>query len=106
MKGDLETRAQRIEDGEKAVREHVQQLKNKIANFDQQVIEKGKEFASAVIQVEYMPIVRDVLHTDLKASDEQIAIFEEKFMDRFKKRLEGLGIKDEQTEGATEEGQG
>lgn len=98
-KGDLDTRAQRIENSEKSIREN-------ISNFDDLVLKKGKEFASMVIQKEMLPIIRDVLHSDLKASDEQIAIFETKFKDRFSKRLEGLGNKNEKIKNDTIKGNG
>lgn len=89
-KGGLDARAGRVENAEKI-------FQQKLRNFDNLVIEKGKEFASAIITMEIMPIMRDVMHYDLNATDEQIAIFEEQYMQRFQKRMEGLG-KDEKTD--------
>jgi hypothetical protein len=82
-KGDLNTRSERINQAEKNLRE-------RLDHIDREVVHQGKMFASAVIQQEYMPMIRDVLHFDLKASDEQIAIFEEKFNERMKKRLDSM----------------
>lgn len=106
VKGDIETRVQRIKDAENELRRRLdaadKEIERRMKAIDDAIIQKGKEFASEVIQIEYMPIVRDVLYKDLKANEEKITIFEEKFMERFKKRLEELGAKDEATTQNTE----
>jgi hypothetical protein len=90
-KGDKNSQIQKIAEADRA-------LKQQAMNIDKCIVDKGKEFASAVVQTEFMAIARDTLHTDLKATDEQIAIFEEKFKERFTKRLEGLGNDNENKE--------
>lgn len=83
-KGDLETRKSKIDEADKVLRQKEQAMNNAI-------VIRGKEYASYIVQSELLPIIRDVLHVDLKASDEQIALFEEKFKARFSKRVESLG---------------
>ena len=94
-KGDLETRKNKLEDADKALRQKEQYI-------NQMIVSQGKEYASYIVQTELMPIIRDVLHINLKVSDEQITIFEEAFKKKFSKRVEGLGIANEKVDKVNE----
>lgn len=82
-KADLDIRQRKLENYETS-------LKQQAAQIDQFIITKSKEIASEVIQKEFMPITRDVLHAELKMNEEQISIFEENFKTYFNKRLEKI----------------
>lgn len=82
-KNDLDTRQRKLESYDTA-------LNQKATQIDQFILTKSKEIASEVIQKEFMPITRDVLHSELKMNEEQISIFEENFKTYFNKRLEKI----------------
>ena len=90
-KGDVNTQKERVLESDKFLRQKEQAM-------NQYIINQGKQFASTVIQMEFMPIVRDVLSKDLKCNDEQIAMFEEAFKKKFDSRLEGIGKNNEPVE--------
>ena len=62
-------------------------LKTRLASLDGEVLNRGKEIASLIMEREYLPILRDVLMIDLKIDEARLEIFESFLRKRLDRRL-------------------